>query len=234
MKIEGKNAVLELLKTDKTIDKILVQNGMRDEGSRALAASLTGRSDVFSSGELAFLKTFEKKKPKGKYFAVFPKIVENFDLRELIKFCICIKERLGLSPVFAPLHLREDLPLCQILAEKTEGKIFLGEAGALCRGAVFALSMRLHGAVFAASAATPFICVSDDCKTEALLGGCKAVFLGAEASAAELMRAARDVLEKRKEKKKLLGKFAEEQREMARAELERVAALFKPLSQSRE
>ena len=36
MKIEGKNAVLELLKTDKTIDKILVQNGLRDEGSRAL------------------------------------------------------------------------------------------------------------------------------------------------------------------------------------------------------
>jgi hypothetical protein len=78
------------------------------------------------------------------------------------------------------------------------------------------------------------MCISDDGKTEALLGDCKAVFLGAEASAAELMRAARDVLEKREEKKKLLGKFAEEQREMARAELERLSDLFKPLSQSRE
>ena len=34
MKIEGKNAVAELIKTDKTIDKILVQNGMRDDASR--------------------------------------------------------------------------------------------------------------------------------------------------------------------------------------------------------
>ena len=34
MKIEGKNAVSELIKTDKTIDKILVQNGMRDEYTR--------------------------------------------------------------------------------------------------------------------------------------------------------------------------------------------------------
>ncbi len=34
MKIEGKNSVRELLKTNKTIDKILVQNGMRDKESR--------------------------------------------------------------------------------------------------------------------------------------------------------------------------------------------------------
>ena len=36
MKVEGKNAVRELLKTDKTIDKILVENGQRDEQSRAV------------------------------------------------------------------------------------------------------------------------------------------------------------------------------------------------------
>ena len=36
MKIEGRNAVQELLKTDKTIDKILILNGMRDNESRAL------------------------------------------------------------------------------------------------------------------------------------------------------------------------------------------------------
>ena len=38
MLIEGKNAVVELLKTQKTIDKILVQNGMRDEQSRSIVA----------------------------------------------------------------------------------------------------------------------------------------------------------------------------------------------------
>lgn len=39
MIIEGKNAVSELLKTQKTIDKILVQNGMRDEQSRSIVAA---------------------------------------------------------------------------------------------------------------------------------------------------------------------------------------------------
>ena len=36
MKIEGKNAVRELLKTKKTVDKIVVMNGMRDAESRDL------------------------------------------------------------------------------------------------------------------------------------------------------------------------------------------------------
>ena len=36
MKIEGKNSVRELLKTKKTIDKILIANGMRDEESKNL------------------------------------------------------------------------------------------------------------------------------------------------------------------------------------------------------
>ena len=36
MKIEGRNSVRELLKTDKTIDKLLVQNGLRDEESKQI------------------------------------------------------------------------------------------------------------------------------------------------------------------------------------------------------
>lgn len=39
MKIEGKNSVRELLKTDKTVDKIIVANGLRDEDSRAIVAA---------------------------------------------------------------------------------------------------------------------------------------------------------------------------------------------------
>ncbi len=39
MKIEGRNAVNELIKTDKTIDKILVQNGLKDAQSRTLIKS---------------------------------------------------------------------------------------------------------------------------------------------------------------------------------------------------
>ena len=38
MKIEGKNAVRELLKTETKIDKLLVENSLRDGESRALVS----------------------------------------------------------------------------------------------------------------------------------------------------------------------------------------------------
>ena len=40
MKIEGRNAVLEAVKSGKTIDRVLVRNGMRDEPSRALVSTI--------------------------------------------------------------------------------------------------------------------------------------------------------------------------------------------------
>ena len=40
MTVEGKNAVSELIKTQKTIDKVLVQNGMRDAESKKLLFEL--------------------------------------------------------------------------------------------------------------------------------------------------------------------------------------------------
>ena len=36
MKIEGRNSVYELLKTDKNIDKILVQKDLKDDASKRL------------------------------------------------------------------------------------------------------------------------------------------------------------------------------------------------------
>ena len=36
MKVEGRNAVYELLKTDKEIDKVLVQKDLKDEASKRL------------------------------------------------------------------------------------------------------------------------------------------------------------------------------------------------------
>lgn len=38
MKIEGRNAVEELLKSDKGVDKVLIQNGLRDRDSRQVLA----------------------------------------------------------------------------------------------------------------------------------------------------------------------------------------------------
>ena len=40
MKIEGRNAVLEAVKSGKTIDRVMVRNGMRDEASRSLTSAI--------------------------------------------------------------------------------------------------------------------------------------------------------------------------------------------------
>ena len=52
---------------------------MRDERSRAYVRRLTGRGDIFASGELAFLADGGKAAARKRVFAVFPKDVENFD-----------------------------------------------------------------------------------------------------------------------------------------------------------
>lgn len=55
MKIIGKNAVAELIKTDKTVDKILVLNGLRDDGSRALVKEAKNRGYKVQFAEKAVL-----------------------------------------------------------------------------------------------------------------------------------------------------------------------------------
>lgn len=66
MKIEGRNAVAELIKTDKTIDKILVQNGMRDEPSRTLVKEAVQRGFKVQYSEKAILdKESETRRHQG-------------------------------------------------------------------------------------------------------------------------------------------------------------------------
>ncbi len=66
MKIEGRNAVQELLKTDKTIDKILIMNGMRDNESRALTSSIRAKGVKFQFVEKAIMdKETETRRHQG-------------------------------------------------------------------------------------------------------------------------------------------------------------------------
>ena len=66
MKIMGKNAVLELIKTDKTVDKILVLNGLRDEQSRSLIKEAKNRGYKIQFAEKAVLdKEGESKRHQG-------------------------------------------------------------------------------------------------------------------------------------------------------------------------
>ena len=66
MKIEGRNAVLELLKTDKTIDKILIMNGMRDNESRAVVNAIRNKGCKFQYVEKAIMdKETETRRHQG-------------------------------------------------------------------------------------------------------------------------------------------------------------------------
>ena len=66
MKIMGKNAVSELIKTDKTVDKILVQNGLRDDESRKLVKDAKNRGYKVQFAEKAVLdKECESKRHQG-------------------------------------------------------------------------------------------------------------------------------------------------------------------------
>ena len=44
MKVEGRNAILELLKTDKEIDKVLVRNDLKDDASKRVINVIRSKS----------------------------------------------------------------------------------------------------------------------------------------------------------------------------------------------
>lgn len=86
MIIEGKNAVSELLKTQKTIDKVLVQNGMRDEASRQLVKQI-----IESGVKLSYCdkNVLDKQSPCGKHqgFMAFVSDYEYAELEDILSAC---------------------------------------------------------------------------------------------------------------------------------------------------
>lgn len=66
MKVEGRNAVYELLSSSKTVDKVLIQNGLRDEASRNLINQIKENGIKFIFCEKAVLdKESVTKKHQG-------------------------------------------------------------------------------------------------------------------------------------------------------------------------
>lgn len=83
MKVEGKNAVRELLKTDKTIDKILVENGQRDEQSRAVVNEAVKRGVKVQYVEKAVIdKESDTKRHQG--FIAYTSDYEYADFDDMI------------------------------------------------------------------------------------------------------------------------------------------------------
>ena len=80
MKIEGRNAVLELLKTDKTIDKILIMNGMRDNESRSVINAIRSKGCKFQFVEKAIMdKETETRRHQGFIAFVSDYVYADFD-----------------------------------------------------------------------------------------------------------------------------------------------------------
>jgi len=64
MKTEGRNAVAELIKTDAVIEKILVQNGLRDPEARKLLEEIKKRRLKFQFADRIAL---DRESPNGKH-----------------------------------------------------------------------------------------------------------------------------------------------------------------------
>ena len=80
MKVEGRNAVLELLKTGKTIDKILIMNGMRDNESRSVLNAIRSNGCKFQFVEKAIMdKETETKRHQGFIAFVSDYLYADFD-----------------------------------------------------------------------------------------------------------------------------------------------------------
>lgn len=83
MKIEGRNAVYELLKTDREIDKVLVQNDLKDDASKRLINVMRSHKiKVQLVDKYVIEKESESKRHQG--FIAFTSEYDYADLDDLI------------------------------------------------------------------------------------------------------------------------------------------------------
>ena len=93
MKVEGRNSVYELLSSTKTVDKILVQNGLRDAPSRELISAIKESGIKFTFTEKSVLdKESATKKHQG--FIAYVTDFEYSDLDDVLD----AKKYIGRAP----------------------------------------------------------------------------------------------------------------------------------------
>lgn len=84
MKVEGKNSVRELLKTDADIDKILVQNGLKDAESKKLIALMRDRRVKIQFAD-SFVLDKESEKRMHQGFIAFVSDYKYSSIESIIK-----------------------------------------------------------------------------------------------------------------------------------------------------
>ena len=113
MKIEGRNSVYELLKTDKEIDKILVQKDIKDEASKRLLNAIKSRRiKVQLVDKYVIDKESESKRSQG--FIAYVSDYKYFDLSDILGAC---KDKDGfvviLNEILDPHNLGSIIRVCE-------------------------------------------------------------------------------------------------------------------------
>lgn len=113
MKIEGRNSVYELLKTDKNIDKILVQKDLKDDASKRLINIIkSNRVKVQLVDKYVIEKESESKRSQG--FIAYVSDYKYYDLEDIIDAC---QDKDGLivilNEVMDPHNLGSIIRVCE-------------------------------------------------------------------------------------------------------------------------
>lgn len=113
MKIEGRNSVYELLKTDKEIDKVLVQKDLKDDASKRLINIIRSKNvKIQLVDKYVIDKESESKRSQG--FVAFVSEYEYFDLEDIIDAC---KDKDGfiiiLNEILDPHNLGSIIRVCE-------------------------------------------------------------------------------------------------------------------------
>ena len=113
MKIEGRNAVYELLKTDREIDKVLVQNDLKDDASKRLINVMRSHKiKVQLVDKYVIEKESESKRHQG--FIAFTSEYDYADLDDLIA---AVRDKDGffvvINEILDPHNLGSIIRVCE-------------------------------------------------------------------------------------------------------------------------
>ncbi|MBR2870028.1 MAG: 23S rRNA (guanosine(2251)-2'-O)-methyltransferase RlmB [Clostridia bacterium] len=113
MKVEGRNSVFELLKTDKEIDKILVQRDLKDDASKRLINVIRSQKvKIQMVDKYVIEKESESKRSQG--FIAYVSDYKYFDLEDILDD---VKEKDGfvvvLNEILDPHNLGSIIRVCE-------------------------------------------------------------------------------------------------------------------------
>lgn len=113
MKVEGRNSVYELLKTDKEIEKILVQKDLKDDASRRLINVIRSHKIKLQPVDKYVIeKESESKRHQG--FIAYVSDYKYFDVDDILNGC---KEKDGLivvlNEILDPHNLGSIIRVCE-------------------------------------------------------------------------------------------------------------------------